>query len=197
MPATDDYLRSPKSMHQVFCASAVLLLAVTLWMMWADYNDEWRTFQRNAFAFQAKRDMSREERIKTDPTFKQNVADLSAKFEAATKALDEHKAELEEVTKKALAAKIKADNHMRDLKLRRAERDVARADYNIGVRDSVPNLKDLEDNFATKEGNVKVKEAEFVQLAYESEQAKAEVARVTANRDAAKADLATAELDVT
>lgn len=50
MPATDDYLRSPKSMHRVFFASAVLLLAVTLWMMWADYNDEWRTFQRQAFA---------------------------------------------------------------------------------------------------------------------------------------------------
>ena len=197
MPATEDYVRNPKTMHKVFCASAVLLFAVTIWMMWADYNDEWRTFQRNAFAFQAKRDMSREERIKTDPTFKQNVADLSAKFEAATKALEEHKAELEEVNKKALAAKIKADNHMRDLKLRRAERDVARADYNIGVRDSVPNLKDLEDNFAKKEGDVKIKEAEFVQLAYESEQAKAEVARVTANRDAAKADLAKAELDIT
>ena len=58
MPATDDYLRDLKSMHKVFCVSAVVLLAVTLWMMWADYNDEWRTFQRKAFAYQAERDRS-------------------------------------------------------------------------------------------------------------------------------------------
>ena len=48
MPATDDYLRSPKLMHRVFCASALLLLFTTAWMMYADNNDEWRTYQRQA-----------------------------------------------------------------------------------------------------------------------------------------------------
>ena len=89
MPATDDYLRKPKTMHQVFCASSVLLLAVTFWMMWADYNDEWRTFQRNAFAYQAKRTEAREAKITNDPTFKKNVAELKAKVDDANEGAEE------------------------------------------------------------------------------------------------------------
>ena len=48
MPATESYLRNIKSMHQVFCLSAVVLLVCTVWMMWADYDDEWRGYQRKA-----------------------------------------------------------------------------------------------------------------------------------------------------
>ena len=100
MPATDDYLRSPKTMHQVFFASAVLLLAVTLWMMWADYNDEWRTFQRRAFAFQAQRDEAREAKIKNDPDFKKNVEALKQKVDAAAESVKTHKKDLEELDRK-------------------------------------------------------------------------------------------------
>jgi hypothetical protein len=50
MPATDDYLRNIKTMHKVFCLSAVVLLACTVWMMWADYADEWRGYQRSPAA---------------------------------------------------------------------------------------------------------------------------------------------------
>ena len=91
MPATDDYVRKPKSMHQVFCASAVLLFFVTIWMMWADYNDEWRTFQRQAFIDQAQRTESKEKKIKDDPAFQRNVAELEQKVKQAeeTKQHDE------------------------------------------------------------------------------------------------------------
>ena len=75
MPATDDYLRSPKMMHQVFCASSLLLLFTTVWMMWADYNDEWRTYQRKAFSHQAARLKARENQIKAAPEHKAKVDD--------------------------------------------------------------------------------------------------------------------------
>lgn len=197
MPATDDYLRNPKSMHKVFCASSVLLLFVTIWMMWADYNDEWRPIQRQAFAYQAQRDKAREAKIKNDPAFKSNVAELKSKAEAAEKDLKENKAELSDLQRKAKAAKEKADNHLRDLKIRRAERDVARADYNLGVRDDLPTLPELQKKFTDKENEVKGKEAEFVELSYESEQAKAAVASVTAKYDAAEMALKKAEAEIT
>ena len=154
MPATDDYLRSPKLMHRVFCASAVLLLAVTVWMMWADYNDEWRTYQRQAFSLQAKRDRAREARIVNDPAFKSNVQTLKEQVDEATDQLKAHDQELATLGKTAKAAKEKLDNHMRALKLRRAERDVARANYNLGVRDNVPQLKSLEAQFSSIESEV-------------------------------------------
>lgn len=196
MPATDDYLRDPKSMHKVFCGSAVALLGVTFWMMWADYNDEWRTYQRTAFQYQADRDKARETAIKSDPKFKQSVADLSAKVDAATNAIKTNQAELNTLQKAAETAKQKADGHLRILKLRRAERDVARADYNLGVRDSVPNLDKLEQSFNDKESHVKKMEAEYVDLAYEASQAKAAVAKLTAQRDAADLELKKAEAEI-
>ena len=200
MPATDDYLRSPKLMHRVFFASALLLLAVTLWMMWADYNDEWRTFQRQAFIYQAQRDEAREARIVNNPAFKENVQALKQKIDVAKENVKEHEKELTELVSKASAAKEKLDNHMRNLKLRRAERDVARANYNLGVRDlkdGSPQLKKLESEFARIESDVQKKESEFVELAYESDQAKAAVSKLTAQRDTAEAARKAAEAEVT
>ena len=196
MPATDDYLRSPKLMHRVFCASAVLLLAVTVWMMWADYNDEWRTYQRQAFSLQAKRDRAREARIVNDPAFKSNVQTLKEQVDEATDQLKAHDQELATLGKTAKAAKEKLDNHMRALKLRRAERDVARANYNLGVRDNVPQLKSLEAQFSSIESEVKIKEAEFVQLAYESDIAKSQVNALTAERDKVVAKKKATEAEV-
>ena len=196
MPATDDYLRSPKLMHRVFCASAVLLLAVTVWMMWADYNDEWRTYQRQAFSLQAKRDRAREARIVNDPAFKSNVQTVTEQVDEATDQLKAHDQELATLGKTAKAAKEKLDNHMRALKLRRAERDVARANYNLGVRDNVPQLKSLEAQFSSIESEVKIKEAEFVQLAYESDIAKSQVNALTAERDKVVAKKKATEAEV-
>ena len=197
MPATDDYLRSPKLMHQVFCASAVLLFFVTLWMMWADYNDEWRTFQRNAFAFQSKRTESKEAKIKNDPVFKKNVADLEQKVKTADSDTKKHEADLKVLEQKAKLAKNKADSFLRALKVRRAERDVARAEYNLAVRDNVPDLQAKEKQFATIEADVQKKESEFIELTFQADLAKADVAKLTAERDAAKAALKAAEIEVT
>jgi mono/diheme cytochrome c family protein len=196
MPATDDYVRSPKSMHKVFCASAVILALVTFWMMWADYNDEWRTFQREAFNLQAQRIEAREAKIKNDPEFQKNVAELEEQVTTAKSDLQAHSAEEKQLGKKAKEAKNRADAFLRDLKTRRAQRDVARADYNLGVRDSVSNLQDLETNFKNIEADVQQREVEYVELTYESEQAKAALGTVTARRDMAQADLKAAETEI-
>jgi hypothetical protein len=184
-------------MHKVFCASAVVLFGVTLWMMWADYNDEWRTFQRNAFAFQAHRDEMREARIKNDPVFQKNVAEDMAKIKEAQEALDGHKAELADLKAKAKTAKEKMDSHLRALKIRRAERDVARADYNRGVRDNSPKLDELGAKFSTIEADVQKQEATFVELSYEAEQARLAVVAMTAQHDASEAALKKVEADIT
>lgn len=197
MPATDDYLRSPKMMHQVFCASAVLLFAVTIWMMWADYNDEWRDYQRTSFNLIAARDKKRETQIKDDPTFQKNVAELKGKLTEAKTQLGEHEKSLDAKKDEANKAKIAADDFLRDLKIRRAERDVARADYNLGVRDNVSNLSQLLDKYTKKENQVQGMEAEYIRLSHVAAQAKAELGQVTADRDTAEANLKKAENEIT
>ena len=93
MPANEEYLRSPKLMHRIFCGSALLLLLVTMWMMWADYNDEWRTYQRNAFQYQAERLKAREATLKAD-----------AAHQARLEELAKQKVEAEQITSERLAA---------------------------------------------------------------------------------------------
>lgn len=196
MPATEDYRYDPKFMHRVFFASAFFLFAVTLWMMWADYNDEWRTYQRKAFSLQAKRDEAREAKIVNDPAFKETAQQLKDRIDEAKATVDQHKKELTELTAKAKSAKEKADNHMRNLKVRRAERDVARANYNLGISNNSPKIDKLGAEFNALESDVQKKEAVYIELAYEADQAKAAVSKLTAELDAAEAAKKAADAQV-
>src|SRR5690348_10946755 len=97
MPATEDYLRNIKTMHKVFCLSAVVLLACTVWMMWADYVDEWRGYQRQAQRNVADRDRSRINAIQADPKFKADLAVLEQAKKSADEALKAHQTQLDEL----------------------------------------------------------------------------------------------------
>ena len=46
MPATELVWRNLKAMHVVFAASSVAMFGATVWMVAADYDDQWRTTQR-------------------------------------------------------------------------------------------------------------------------------------------------------
>src|SRR5258708_430704 len=129
MPATEGYLRNIKSMHQVFCLSAVVLLVCTVWMMWADYDDEWRHFQREALSKIAKRDRKLIDAIKSDPKFEQTLESLTQEKASADSALKVKEGEKAELDAAAKEAAIAASNHMRNLREARAVRDVARAEY--------------------------------------------------------------------
>lgn len=198
MPANEEYLRSPKLMHQVFCGSAVLLLLTTVWMMWADFNDEWRTYQRTAFRYQANRLQAREESMKSDAEHKARVAEIEARIEKAKKEILALASE-ERVREQAVTeARNKESNHLRDLKLERAKRDVARADYNIGVRDEVPaeTLAELRNKYETIETKVAGMEAEFAELKQATLDRKAYLSEITGQRDQAEKDLKAEETSI-
>lgn len=191
MPATDDYLRSPKTMHRVFCASALLLLFTTVWMMWADYNDEWRTYQRTAFKHQAERVRSRIQQEQAAPDHKAKVEEASAKIADAEQGLSARQAEVASLTKKVREASDKAANHLRDLKVQRAKRDVARANYNLAIRDNLTGeaLAKRSQEYKDIEGVVSAMEVQNAELKLAFDQAKAQLAEVTGLRDSAEKEL--------
>ena len=191
MPATDDYLRSPKAMHRVFCASALLLLFTTVWMMYADNNDEWRTYQRRAFTYQADRIRAKEESAKAAPEHQASVAELVSRINAADAELKQHQDEVKSLTKAVKDASDQAANHLRDLKVQRARRDVARANYNLAIRD---NLEGVElqlktDKYKTIEAAVSVMETENSEKRLKLDAAKASLGVVTGVRDRAQKEL--------
>ena len=191
MPATDDYLRSPKLMHRVFCASALLLLFTTAWMMYADNNDEWRTYQRQAFKYQGERIRSREAAEKAAPEHKQNVAELEAKIKAAEAELAKRHDEVKSLTLAAKSASDKSANHLRDLKVQRARRDVARANYNLAIRDNLQGdaLKRRTDEYKVVEAAVSKMESDNAENKLKLDDAKASLSAVTGERDKAQKGL--------
>lgn len=191
MPANEEYLRSPKLMHQIFCGSAILLLLVTVWMMYADFNDEWRGYQRQAFKLQAARLKSREMSLKQDAEHKAKVKEIEERREKAKASLVDVIAEERAREAAVTKARDTESNHLRDLKLERAKRDVARAEYNIGIRDSVPAEDQalLEKKYRDAEDKVQQMEVQFAELKQATIDAKAHLSEITGQRDQAEKDL--------
>lgn len=191
MPANEEYLRSPKLMHRLFCGSALMLLATTVWMMWADFNDEWRVYQRQAFKYQADRLKALKKSEETDPTHTARVAELAARREKASETLKSVASE-EQIRQEAVRqARDKESNHLRDLKLQRAVRDVTRAEYNLGVRDSLSSEKQgaLEKKYKDAEDRVQEMEIQFAELKQATIDAKAHLSELTGQRDLAEKEL--------
>ena len=191
MPANEEYLRSPKLMHRVFCGRALLLLLTTVWMMWADYNDEWRTYQRQAFKFQAARLRAREESMKSAPEHTHKVAEIQKRISALTEELAGVAAEETQAKAAVQKAADAESNHLRSLKLQRAGRDVARANYNLGIRDDVKGaaLEKLTSGYKTAEDHVAKMEIEFSELKLRTIEEKEKLTAITGRRDAAEKEL--------
>ncbi len=138
MPANDQYWRDLGTMHKVFAASAFALFAATLLMMSRDEKREWRDYQRQA------------EKLKvaklTDELKGVDSADLQAQVTQIEKQLAAHKTG-ETATKindaLKLVAQKKADlsRESTTSKFKNAERDVARANFDIAVRDAVSDAE--------------------------------------------------------
>jgi len=198
MPATDDYLRNPKLMHKVFCASAVALLGVTLWMMWADYADEWRDYQRQALAHIAARDKARIAEIESEPEHKEAVAAARQQEQLAKQELGSREAELDALEDKLATMTADANATMRILREKRAIRDVRRAEYGLKIRDSAPAdvVAEFKAAFDAAQADADVYEAEYAQKAYDVQQAKKNLAELTKARDDADATLKKLTADV-
>ncbi len=188
MPATDDYLRDPKRMHKIFALSAVTFLGVTVWMMWADYADEWRPFQRKAMSLIAARDKAKIAAIQADPEFQQQTAEAEKQKESAEQHLKDQQAEKTRLEQEVAALAQKSAATMRELRTKRAVRDVARATYGLKVRDNEPMR--IQDEFREKYQQAETNATEFEQRysseSYQLVQAKAALTAITAEFDKAE-----------
>jgi cytochrome c551/c552 len=177
-------------MHKVFCGSAVALLGVVLWMMWADYSDEWRGYQREALAHIAAKDKARVAAIEADPAYqsqlsatKEQQSLAAAELKNATADLGALKSSVAELAQQAAAT-------MRELRVRRAVRDVERANYGLKVRDNVPAAEQQAalEKFNAAEASANELEVRYAQEAFDLGEAKAKFAAATAKEaDAGKA----------
>lgn len=211
-------------MHRWFAVSMIVLFVSTLLMMYFDHHDEWRAYQHQFFQLEADRIVAEENAKKAEltgvaiGTGAKSAAKLEKSFmanrEKLTKSLTDQKTQLDQAVKDLAdrEATIKQlDNEysmqMRKVRENRAFRDVARADFDLGIRDQVSEdgqvtkasrekSAALLENFQKKQEVVRELEAGLDLRDANRNTAVAELKDKTKDRDAAAAAIKAFEADI-
>ncbi len=196
MPANDQFWRPLGTMHQVFAASAVLLLVCTLWMMAKDHDDEWREYQAVGDELKAAQLNEQLSEIQSG-AYEQRKQELEGQREAAGEALGQKAGEIAELQQQVSDIQGRVDLLTRQTKFKGAERDVARAKYDIAVRDGLPydELQILKKEFDALQARVEEMSGELDVRKAELAQVKNDLAAATTDLDTANNELKKLQVD--
>ena len=184
-------------------------------MMYFDHHDEWRAYQKQWFKIEAAK-ISAEEMAKKAELAGVTVAGdaksvakidkaFAQKLEAKLTEKKDKQSQLDQVVKnlaelEANAKKLANDYlmQMRVVRSTRADRDVARANYDLGIRDQVPAEKqeELKKSFATFKDKVAELEGELDQIDAVRNKAVADLKEKTADRDKVDGELKAFQADI-
>lgn len=134
MPASEQYWRSLPQMHKVFAGSAVLLLGTTLLMMYKDESRSWQNYQRQAEKYRLER-IEQERRQFDDSEYREQERQLRARKRELQASWDSRSNETRQLERNLSSLQGRLEILKTESKIRNAERDKARADYDIKVRD--------------------------------------------------------------
>jgi mono/diheme cytochrome c family protein len=202
-------------MHRWFAVSMLVLFFATLLMMYFDHSDEWRAYQREFYRLEADKIAAEEQAKKAelvglkndgtprtqaqiDAAYAARLAELRSAKEAEETRLQQSVSDLAE--REANLKKLENDYlmQMRVVREKRAIRDVARADFDLGVRDQVPP-----ERYAALKADFDAKQMEVLQLEAELDRrdaarlaAATELKTLTAQRDKAVAAIKAFEADI-
>jgi mono/diheme cytochrome c family protein len=196
MPATDQYLRNIKKVHVVFCLSAFAFAASTALMLHLDHKDEWRGYQSTfddieTAGAQAARDIAAVEAGGSVEEYQAGRDELKVKIDELDKQLKGSSQQYSELSETVNESARLYDLKVRDIRFKRAARDVARADRDIGVRDvvSTDEMARLQAAFDSKLAVVVEleRQSEVLETQYRTEQKQLD--EVTSGRDSLEAQL--------
>ena len=191
MPATDGFFRSLSKTHNVFAFSSLLLLAATLWMLYDDHNDEWRVWQQKFDRIEEARlsgiglDQQDQLTSKTEE-LKTQIAERKTHLATIAGQLETHRTELA-VKQAAAAAELRVTKPLRTF------RDVARANYDLAVRDNDPSMKAKLADFHAKQKTVDDAERKLRAALDDTKGVQQDVAQLTGEETDAEKTLAALE----
>lgn len=189
MPANEQYLRDIKKSHLAFLGSVIAFAFATVLILYRDHDDEWRGFQREFLRLEADNLRRDQAGIITAAggikTYQAELDKMTSELEAAQASLIPMQEQVDTAKQAASEAKKDADLKGREVRFARAHRDVARANYDLGVRDALPEneLQPLFTKFDDHQKVVLALEAEWEDLTTKAKAAAAKSAQVTAELD--------------
>lgn len=203
MPANEQYKYNLKKMHVIFCASVLAFAGATIFMLYRDHDDEWRDYQRNFLKIEATL-LERERAAVLTAAggaegYQKTVDDLNAKVAVLDEKLGQGNADFQEKSTKVADLQREFLLKGREVRFKRADRDVARANLDLGIRDAVSEdqIASLKAKFDEWQGVVEKLETEWEVINTNLKNAQAELAKVTAERDDLKDQRKKAGVEVT
>lgn len=136
MPASDHYWRPLALMHKVFAGSAFALFGATIIMMAVDEHREWREYQARAEELRYEKLREEASQYSRDQ-YRQQLEELKDNIQAAKDAVASEQGEITRLEADLAAVSGEVERLQRLSKDMNADRDVARANYDLGVRDQV------------------------------------------------------------
>ena len=190
MLATENVWRSLPLMHKIFAVSAVALFGATLLMFRSDYADEWRKIQRVNNKLQTQlidADLAQ----LTSGDFNKQLETLTSNVAAADTLVSERKADADTVAAEVKKLDGEFQKRSQEVRFKRAERDVARANYDLAIRDQLKSdvVLELREKFNKAQALVDDLESKLQVLQAEFAVAQEKKAQVTKEKDLAQADL--------
>lgn len=193
MPATEQYWRPLGGMHKVFAVSAIAVLGATLIMMAKDESRDWRVYQTEAEELKVEK-LKKEERALEDAKYVEARDQLAARRAEAEKRYDEalKATDNQPLIKEYRALKTQNETLGVTLKFQNAKRDVARANYDLAVRDAKPQpeLDTLLEKYETEQdvSDQIARDLEAKKIAFDAK--KAEYNKLSENLKSIDAEIA-------
>ena len=143
MPATDQYLRNIKKVHVVFCLSAIAFALSTVLILYRDHDDEWRGYQSDFDAIETAVAQSAITAAEIEAggsvdAYTAKSLELKDKISSIDSQLVTSNTKYAELSDTVAETARIYDLKGRDVRFKRADRDVAKANLDLGIRDAVP-----------------------------------------------------------
>ncbi len=174
----------------IFALSSVLLLVFFVWMIWQDYDREWKRYQREANRLEIARTEAEREAAAQgiDST---RMAQLEGDLKTAQAALERHKGEIEslksEIDHIVRGRYYKADQ---DLRFARADYDVLRYGYEEAARHGEASAAKKKAVMAELGGRIEQLKINVEVVKSEQDRAEARLKQATVRQDSTQVQIA-------
>jgi cytochrome c2 len=121
-------------MNMAFAVSSLVLLAVTLWMVFADYAQPWKRYQAEFRALERQK-LAKEEEAERGKINQQQVAQLQKDVQAAQANLDQHNAGAAELEKQIKHLTSDRNNAISDWKKAKSLLDAQKFEYDRATQE--------------------------------------------------------------
>src|ERR1700730_7500100 len=181
-------------LNVVFAASSTFLFVTTIWMVWADFDREWKGTQRRFNQLQIE--VTRAQLAQTQRGInKARLAQLQQQLAAANQLVKANQQKVDELQKKQQEIQFRVDRATHVAPLAKAKYDVDRYAFEV-ARDEKKDVSATQKDIEEQAARLKQLNLELEKVLAEQAAVNAEMGKYTGARDKAQKDIDAINFDV-